>query len=1432
MARLTWAGLSCHLLCWLALVAGNVAYAGNNEPLARKDVPDPLKTWVPWVLHEVDNYGCSHLYSDAKQALCAWPGVLQLQVKAGGGKFSQSWQVQRTTWVNLPGSSKQWPQQVMLDGKAATVLPHEDGPALQLEPGEHRIEGVFIWDKMPESLALPATSALLQLEINGQSVALPNRDENNQLWLQTQNQNQQQDDETEFHLYRLISEGVPGLVSTRITLDVAGKARELSIGRALLPNLIAQELQTPLTAKLSPDGSLLVQAKPGHWEITLVARHPGQLDQLSLPPSVATDNANPANPAQLLAGEEIWAYQAAPTIRQVNIEGVASVDSSQTTLPAEWRSLPAYLMRPGSEFKLKTLRRGDAHPDPDKLKLERQLWLSLDGGSITASDHIKGKVNQADRIEMGRGGELGRVSVNQNNQLISIGASGLAGIELKRGNIDLDADSLLPAAPRRFTVTGWKHDMEQVSLKLALPPGWRLLHASGPDQVHGSWLSQWNLFSVFLVLLGSFSVYKLYGWRWGGLAFMALWLGYHEMGALLAALLALLACSALLRVVTQTKVQKVLQAILLMISLVSIVVLLEFASGQALFALNPVLDPDHTFQTDNTSTLSKSGAGRLLEEAKPEAPAASAAMDAPMEASAPAAAAESAQAPAESKAKLAQKIDDTAAVRKGMVREMEKMVTAKDQRQYYSGSRSKQYAQIDPGAKVQTGPGLPSWQYQTINLNWRGVVQADQELNLWLLPPWCNRLVALLRIALIGALLLRVIAAPLKACARALQGAGQPVAIPPVAIPPVAMPPAAILICCLLLAGTLPGAPAQAQLPDSEMLETLKNKLSVEAACLPNCADIADMTIQIEGQQLRLTLTVNAAIDSAIPMPGAAKQWLPQQALLDQKPAYLHRTDDGSTWLLVPKGQHRVQLQGNLPQADSLQLPLPAKPRRVSLVRDKLNDKLSDNWDLQGWSESTGAADTLQLTRKVRSEKTDAAPQLPPLLKVERRLSFDLVWRVETQVTRASPVGTPILASIPLLPGEAVTSADIIVKEGQVMVNFGPQTGQMHWSSTLSQQPGITLKAAAAANTNWHEVWIINASGRWHLASKGLAPVQAEGEGDGETRYLPFPGESLQLTLSQPKALSGQTITVDKVRLLAHPAERTSEYELDLTLRTSQGGNHTITLPDGAKLQSTQINGLVQSLQLNGRDLILPLSPGLQKIQLRWRLGNGLQTLYQTQGLDLHLPALNYTLQLAIPQERWLLWVQGPGVGPSLLFWGKLLIALLVAVLISRNTGKHHLTPLSLTDWLLLSLGLSQTPWPLCVIIVGWLFLPGRQTHLQGWRKTLAALGAGFWTLIMLASLCYVLTLGLLSHPDMSIVGNASNSQLLNWYLDRSGATLPGASAFSLPLSIFRACMLLWALWLAWSLLKWLKWAWQELSKSGGLWHRPGPQAIIEEQVQ
>jgi hypothetical protein len=153
------------------------------------------------------------------------------------------------------------------------------------------------------------------------------------------------------------------------------------------------------------------------------------------------------------------------------------------------------------------------------------------------------------------------------------------------------------------------------------------------------------------------------------------------------------------------------------------------------------------------------------------------------------------------------------------------------------------YQQLDPNAKVQTGPGLPTWRWHEYQLGWDGPVRQDQQLSLWLLPPWAYKLVVLAYLALLAALLgrialaLRQQAEPVAASAKRGRndgngggngnGAGAPLM-------------AALLAFSLAVAASY-SPPAQAQLPSKETLEELKQKLLRPADCLPECAELSRM---------------------------------------------------------------------------------------------------------------------------------------------------------------------------------------------------------------------------------------------------------------------------------------------------------------------------------------------------------------------------------------------------------------------------------------------------------------------------------------------------------------------------------------------------------------------------------------------------------------
>jgi hypothetical protein len=63
----------------------------------------------------------------------------------------------------------------------------------------------------------------------------------------------------------------------------------------------------------------------------------------------------------------------------VTIEGLNSIDPYKTDLPENWKKFPAYIINPGSKMIFKVERRGDPDPAPDKLNLNRSIWLDFSG---------------------------------------------------------------------------------------------------------------------------------------------------------------------------------------------------------------------------------------------------------------------------------------------------------------------------------------------------------------------------------------------------------------------------------------------------------------------------------------------------------------------------------------------------------------------------------------------------------------------------------------------------------------------------------------------------------------------------------------------------------------------------------------------------------------------------------------------------------------------------------------------------------------------------------------------------------------------------------------------------------------------------------------------------------------------------------------------
>jgi hypothetical protein len=920
------------------------------------------------------------------------------------------------------------------------------------------------------------------------------------------------------------------------------------------------------------------------------------------------------------------------------------------------------------------------------------------------------------------------------------------------------------------------------------------VHASGVDEVPGTWLKHWTLLEIFLVLVLTAAVLKLYGPLWAGVAAVTMVLAFPESDAPRWVWAVVLAIEALWRVLPDGIPRK-LTAGLRLVSLVALAaVVVPFVVHTVRVGLYPSLG-QHTGGGDF------GGFGRSEEQHEgvpatqtvaPAAPAASMAPAGDLD--------DYKKLP---KAATAGEIDDKPAQKQDASKSKGRATGGGSY-----GLRSQSQAQLnidvyDPNAMVQTGPGLPSWTWTTLPLKWSGPVERTQRLRLYLLGPVENLVLALVRALAIFALALRMLPFFDRIVGKKRGGGGA-----------AATATAAIVMGLVVLA---PSHAAAQTVPPSDVLEELQKRLLTPPTCTPDCVSIPRMALDVRGLSLRARIAIDAGARVAVALPGSPNQWLPERVEVDGKPAPGLLVRDGKLYVALDPGSHEVIIEGKLPDRDTVQIALPARPQRV--------EASTSGWKLDGVHEDGLADDSLQMTR-VKTETGPAgsleASTLPPFVRVERTLRIGLAWTVETRVVRASPVGAAVVLEIPTLPGESVTTPDVRATGGKVQVNLAATATEMTWKSVLDSKSPITL--VAPKGVPWVETFRLDLSPIWHASFDGIPPVHpGAARGAQMPEWRPWPGETVSIAISRPDGVAGQTMTIDRSTLDVRPGLRSTDTKLTMSLRSSRGGQHVLTLPEGAILESIKIGGTAQPVRQEGRKVALPVSPGAAAVELAWREPSGIAAMFRVAPVDLAIDSVNANVTVTVSNARWVLFVGGPRLGPAVLFWGLLVVLLAVAIAL----GRVRTTPLGVGSWLLLGVGLSQLHVVFAIIVVGWLLALGhRRNHPElpyEWFD-LRQLGLAAWTLVALGLLIAGVHHGLLGEPDMQITGNESYAGSLHWYRDRGGSTLPEPWIVSLPILVYRLAMLAWALWLAISLLRWLRWGWESFA-TGGLWRKASPRA-------
>jgi hypothetical protein len=1318
------------------------------EVLAEREIPDFLKPWQDWATWDAEHRNCPTPWNTAQEHFCFWPGAFALTVD----KATSTWTLdvvayEEETWVPLPGGAEVWPLNVRANDAPVVVVEHAKQPAVRLPPGRHQLTGEFRWKVMPQRIPVPRQIGVLSLVLEGTAVAIPNWDPAGNLWLRRTRIEATARDLISAQVYRVIEDGIPMWLRTEFELKVSGKSREEDLGNILPEGWRLAQIESRIPVAVDDAGRMKAQVRAGTWVIRANAFRTSDSMEFKFAPLSAPVTAS-----------ELVAFQASPEFRMAEVVGVQMIDVTQTTFPEKWRSLPVYQWPTDTSFRLVEKMRGMGLQKPAGLSINRRFWLDEDGKGMTYRDDISGQMQQIWRLDIAAGQELGAVRVDGKGQLITANPqSGAHGVELRTRNVNLQAIGRVQRA-QELPATGWQTNADALSISFNLPPGWRLFALFGADWVSGDWLTAWSLLDLFLLLIFSLAVLRLWGWKAGLVAFLAFGLAYHEPNAPRYTWLFLLVPLALLRVVPAGGAVKWLMACKYVAVAVLLLRLVPFVAQQMQTALYPQLEKRGSGYHAGGAPRGQ-GQDQMLQGAvayQTVAPAAGAQMEWDADTS----------------------YDVLSSVRLGkgkLTRDRDGLANL-----FYESK-----------TKIQTGPAEPEWTWNVVRCGWNGPVSAGENVRPVLISPSLHRGLTVFRVLLLVAL------------------AGVLLRRKSLVVPKGAGTAAALLLV------VLGPSYAIAEVPDEASLRTLRERVLEASDAYPNAAEIPTVELTVGDGRITMLAEIHAAEEVAVPLPGRLPSWSPVAVNTGGDVQPVLRREDGYLWVVLAAGVHRVRVDGLLPDVTEWEWTFLLKPRRVSIE--------APGWTVTG-VDPDGIPETQVFFARQRKATAGEAEydrkDFNAIVAVNRHLEIGLVWQVRTEVVRLSPGGRAVSLKVPLLDGEKVLTSNVVVEQGRIEVKLGAGQEQLAWQSELPVTQ--SLKLVAEKTDRWVERWHLVSSPVWNVSLSGLSPIFDASEQNLVPLWNPWPGEDVTLSFSKPAAVSGDTMTVRRVRHEVSLGSRQRTSQLQLEVECSLGEDFVLELDPGAEISSLKQDDRVIPVRRDGDKLIVPVHPGKQTLTLDWRENVILESAAGTGRVTLPVEAANITTILHVPLSRWVLWANGPLRGPAVRFWTILLVSIVAAWIL----GTLSLSPLRRLEWMLLAVGLTQVHIAAALYVVGWFFL-------LAWRGTRPAAELSRWRFNTLQLVLLPLTVaalvvlvggvreGLLGNPEMFIRGNNSTRTVLQWFQPRGTNALPEPGILSISVWYYRLLMLGWALWLAAALIRWLKWSWVQFA-DGGFWKR-GP---------
>ncbi len=1055
--------------------------------------------------------------------------------------------------------------------------------------------------------------------------------------------------------------------------------------------------------------------------------------------------------------QELWAFNADSRFRSGKIKGGSSIDVSQTQMPLAWQQYPTYLLNPGESLTYAIDARGQTELSKNKLQLKRDLWLDFDAKQYTFVDKVSGEMAQHWRLNMAPPYHLESATADTTPILITQSDNDRRGVELRNYDVDVEAIGHLDKASE-LPVSGWDSEFEKVKMTVHLPPAYRLFAVFGADTAYGSWLGKWTIWSMFIVLFSVILVTRMMSPALGILTALVLVLTLHESLSPVVLLVNLVFACIVLKHNPFAKLQKWCKGYLAISFVLFGINALAFAATQLQHAVHPQLEAHQPVNAAQPTVERQAKFGRQKEDG-------------------------------EDQFSTMPQVEAF----KVLSEEMASLTPSK-------------IALYQPDSNLQAGPGKPDWRWRMYHIDWESPVTAGQNVSIIIQPAWLTRLLQVLGVILLALWLLMLFNTQVK---KGLLNS---------------IPQAAVAFVLVGLFAPYGGNVAYASdLPDEHMLKALQQRVLEAPKCAPQCFAVANMTVDISADTLSIEMQVHALTDTAISLP-SSPYWRAQKVSVNSQPQSLMLNYNNKTYIAVRSGISQVSLKGAIAPVEQFQLLFEPVPLQVSL------NKVS-NWDVVGLDGNHLSANTLSFTIQTQQDNQQRQSSRyiqHPIVSIARDIDLQSQWLVTTTVRRIAPYEGAINIDVPLLPGEHINTANIKVIDTKAQVSLGAKQNRLVWTSTLDIRENITLEAPSdlKASHRWH----ISSAPIWHVRTSGLPEIDDTAPQMGRfdeaytpprrknyasRLFYPYPGESLTLQVKKPEAVKGNIVAIDNVMAVLSQGERSANYELTFSYRATKGGEHTIKLPPDFELVKVSVNDEALNLQSNNAQLTLPISPGKLEVAISMRKDAEPNMWLAMPQTDLNTATSNIKSVIKLTDTRWTLYTDGPLIGPAVIYWGELLIFLVLAVLL----GRYPFSPLNTRSWLLLGLGLSLYSWWTFSAMVFWFAMLKlsqlRSAEMNADKYNLSQLSLYLLSIVTLYKLVISIPATLLGSPEMGIKGYFSKSHYLQWFSDKSTGLTPHIEVFNVSIYIYKGIMLLWVLWLSFALINWCKWAWQCLGRQG-----------------